>query len=321
MVSQYAAGIELQSKGKYEEARQSFLKAVTLDPKFGLGYQSLAVNSRNVGKLDDAEKYSKEALRHLDGMTERERFSSRGFYYRLTGDLQQCVKEYGELIARYSADSVAHNQRAICLVGLRDMRGGTDELGKALQILPNHMTYRGNLALYSDYAGEFVTAEQQVRSIPEPSARALQALPLSLVGQGRLTEAAEAYQKLATMGAWGASFATAGLGDLALYEGRFSDAVKIFEQGAAADLSAKNTDAAGMKFAALAYVHLMRGQGSAAVAAADKALLNSRAVLTVLAGRILVEAGAAAWARRGHEPASSWRHNHTPTGRFQGEVL
>ena len=32
-------------------------------------------------------------------MTERERYNTRGMYSRLTGDYQQCVKEYGELIA------------------------------------------------------------------------------------------------------------------------------------------------------------------------------------------------------------------------------
>src|SRR4030095_7727189 len=50
VVGQYAAGVELQSKAKYEDARQAFLKAVELDPKFGLGYQSLAAMSRNVGR-------------------------------------------------------------------------------------------------------------------------------------------------------------------------------------------------------------------------------------------------------------------------------
>jgi hypothetical protein len=42
----------------------------------------------------ESEKFAKEALRHLDGMTERERFATRGNYYRITGDLQQCIKEY-----------------------------------------------------------------------------------------------------------------------------------------------------------------------------------------------------------------------------------
>jgi serine/threonine protein kinase/tetratricopeptide (TPR) repeat protein len=298
VISQYAAGIELQSKGKYEEARQRFLETVRLDPKFGLGYQSLAVNSRNVGKLEDAEKYAKEALRYLDGMTERERFSTRGIYYRMTGDLQQCVKEYGEMIARYSADTVAHNQRAICLVGLRDMRGAMAELRTALQILPNHMTYRGNLALFADYAGEFATAEREVRAIQQPSARALQALPLSLLGQSRLTDAKAAYERLATMGPWGASFATSGLGDLAIYEGRYSDAVQILDRGAAADLAAKNADAAALKFAALAYAELSRGQRAAAALAADNALQNSRSLkVRFLVARILVEAGAVAKAQ------------------------
>ena len=55
--------------------------------------------SRNLGRPEDADKYIKEALRHLDGMTERERFGTRGFYYRMIGDNQQCAKEYGEALA------------------------------------------------------------------------------------------------------------------------------------------------------------------------------------------------------------------------------
>ena len=47
-------------------------------------------------------------------MTERERFTTRGFFYRLTGDYRQCVKEYGDLSARYAGDVVAHNQIALC---------------------------------------------------------------------------------------------------------------------------------------------------------------------------------------------------------------
>lgn len=295
VISQYAAGIELQAKGEYEEAIQKFLKAVAIDPNFGLAYNSLSVNFKNVGSIQESEKYAKEALRHLDGMTERERFATRGNYYRITGDVQQCIKEYGELIARYSADTVAHNNRALCLGRLRDFRGAMEEMRQALTILPNHMTYRANLALFADYGGDFATAEKEVRSIPQPSAGALQALPLSLVGQGRLQEAAESYEKMSTMGAFGASFAAAGLGDLALYEGRFSDAVRIFEQAAAAAVTANNPDVAAMKFAALAYAQLSRGQHAAAIAAADKALSSSTALsVRFLSARILVEAGAVA---------------------------
>ena len=298
VVSQYAAGIELQSKGKYEEAIQKFQKAVAIDPNFGLAYNSLSVNLKNIGRIEESEKFAKEALRHLDGMTERERFATRGNYYRITGDLQQCIKEYGELIARYSADTVAHNNRALCLGRLRDFRAAMAETRQALTILPNHMTYRANLALFANYDGDFATAEKEVRSIPQPSAGALQALPLSLVGQGRLQEAAESYQAMSTMGAFGASFAAAGLGDLALYEGRFADAVRIFEQAAAAAVAANTPDVAAQKLAALAYAQLSRGQNAAAIAAADKALSSSKALsVRFLSARILVEAGAVAKAQ------------------------
>jgi tetratricopeptide (TPR) repeat protein len=298
VISEYAAGIELQSKAKYEEARQRFLKAVELDPKFGLGYQSLAATSRNVGKMEDAEKYAKEALRYLDGMTERERFSTRGNYYRMTGDLQECVREYGELIARYDADTVAHNQRAICLMKLRNMRGAMAEMRKAIQILPNHMTYRGNFALFADYAGDFSTAEQEVRSLKDPPAHAILGLAFSQLGQGRLGEAADTYERLKAMDAWGASTGAAGLGDLAVYEGRFSDAVRIFEHAAAADLKTKNTDSAANKFVSLGFVQLAGGRKAAAAAAARKALENSQAMpFRFLAARILIEAGGIATAK------------------------
>ena len=54
------------------------------------------------------------------------------------------------------------------------------------------------------------------------------------------------------MGAWGSSFAAASLGDLATYEGRYSDAVRILEEGAAAISSAENVDSAAMKLTAAA---------------------------------------------------------------------
>ena len=60
------------------------------------------------------------------------------------------------------------------------------------------------------------------------------------LGRGLVAEAAETYKKVGTMDAWGTAFAAAGLGDLAVYEGRFSDAVRLLEEGAAADLAAKN---------------------------------------------------------------------------------
>jgi tetratricopeptide (TPR) repeat protein len=127
----------------------------------------------------------------------------------------------------------------------------------------------------------------------------MQALPLSLLAQGRLEEAAATYRKMATMSTFGASFAASGLGDLAVYEGRFSEAVAIYGRGAEADIKAENPEVAAQKFAALAYAQLSRGQSRAAIAAADQALSNSNALsVRFLSARIFVEAGALAKALR-----------------------
>ena len=292
VVRHYAAAQEASSNGRFEDARADLLKAVEVDPKFGVGYQLLAVLSRNLGQLQEADKYINEALRYLDGMTERERYSTRGMYYRLTGDYPQCVKEYGELIARYEADVVGHNQRALCLTQLRDMRGAVDEMRQVVELLPNRAIFRDNLALYADYAGDFQTAEEEARKVEEPDSYARLAIAFAQLGQGRLTEAMETYQKLATIDALGASFAASGLGDLAAVQGRFSDAVRILNEGAARDLAAKSGDRAASKFAAVAYAELSRGRNPQAVAAIEKALANSRAVrIRFLAARLYVEAG------------------------------
>ena len=293
VISHYAAAVQAQSQLRFEEARDSYLRAVQVDPQFGLGYQGLAVMSRNLGRIEDAEKYIKEALRYLDSMTDRERFGTRGFYYRMIGDNQQCAKEYEELLARYPADTVGHAQRSVCLAAMKNMREAMNEAQQAVKMLPNHAGYRTNLALLTNFAGEFEAAEQEVRAIPQPGAQAMVALAYSQLGRGLIPEAMATYRQIASMGAVGASIASAGLADIAIYQGRYSDAIAILEEGAAADLVAKNVNRAGIKFTSIGLVHALRGANASAIAATDQALVHSKTMqVRFLAARVYVEAGA-----------------------------
>ena len=167
VVQQYAAAMQAQSNGNYEEAFKSFSKAVELDPEFGLAYQGLASSSRNLGRLQDADKYTNETLKHLGGVTERERLTIRGFYYFNSGDYQQCVKEYSDVAVQFAGDPTAHNNRALCLSKLRNMREAVDGMRDAIRSLPMSARYRGNLALYANYAGDFQTAESEANGAPE----------------------------------------------------------------------------------------------------------------------------------------------------------
>ena len=288
----YVDGMEASSNNRWDEARQKFAAAVELDPKFGVVYTSLAASLRNLGRPQEAEKYLTEALRYLDGMTERERFSTRAYFYLVTAEYELCVKEFGELISRFTADVVGRNQRAVCMTKLRDMRGAMDEMRYVVERLPNRAIFRNNLALYANYAGEFQVADEEARALPAENEYAALALAMSQVGQGQLREAIATYERLAKLSPLGASLATSGLADVAVVEGRYSDAVRILEPAAESDVASKSLDSAARKFVALAYAELSRSRKPAAIAAADKALANSKAVkIRFLAARTFIEAG------------------------------
>jgi tetratricopeptide (TPR) repeat protein len=295
VVRDYASAALAMSNSRFDEALGHFGRAAQRDPNFGLAYAGLAISSRNLGKQQDAEKYIKEAVRHLDGMTERERYRTRGLFYMITGDYQQCSKEFGDLISRYSGDASARNNLALCLTGLRQVSRAVEEMQQVVRILPKRALYRENLAQYADYSGDFQSAEREIRAMEQPTPFGLLALAYSQLGQGQLRESASTFEALGQTDALGASYRASGLGDIARYEGRFADAVRIYTQGAAADLAAKDPDRAASKFAALAGVQLLRQQKSAAVAAAEKALANSNAVkIRFMAARVFVEANAIA---------------------------
>jgi len=160
---------------------------------------------------------------------------------------------------------------------------------------------RLNLAFFSSFTGDFQTGEREARTALEisPSEVAQINLGEAQLGEGKLSDAAETYHGLEKFGPRGASLAASAQADLALYQGRFSEQVRLLEQGANADLQAKTPENATSKFAALAYGELLRGQGRAAVSSAEKALANGQTLqIRFLAGRVFAEAGDTAQAKK-----------------------
>jgi tetratricopeptide (TPR) repeat protein len=295
VVREYAAAANAMSNSKFDAALRHFAKAVEIDAAFGLGYAGLAIASRNLDRQQDSEKYIAEAVRHVDGMTERERYRTRGLYYMITGDPKQCVKEFGDLIDRFAADASARNNLALCATYLRDMPRAVAEMRKVVAILPKRALYRENLVLYEAYSGDAEAAATEARAIADRGLYAELAIAFAQLLKGDLSAAAATYGGLARFDELGVSYKESGLGDLALYEGRFADAAAIFARGAAADLASKETDRAANKYAALAYAELLRGDAQAAIKAADRALeLSPTVKIRFLTGRVFTEAGAQA---------------------------
>ena len=162
VVREYAQAMEALSRSKFDEALQDFSKAVALDPNFGLAYAGMAIASANLDRQQDAEKYVKEAIRHLDGMTERERYRTRGMLLlpdeRLPG-VREGIRRPDRPVFRPTRRRAT--TCALCLTKLRDMPKAVDEMRQVVKILPNRALYRDNLALYPAYSSDFQTAEQK----------------------------------------------------------------------------------------------------------------------------------------------------------------
>jgi tetratricopeptide (TPR) repeat protein/predicted Ser/Thr protein kinase len=301
VVHQYSIAMQQQFAGKTAEAYQSFSKAAELDPNFARAYSGMSGTAYDLGRQADGEKYIKLAMEHLDRMTERERYHTRGYYYLVSGNYPKCIEEYSTLVSQYPADRVGQSDLAWCYASLRNFPKAVEATRKAVEIAPKGALEHLNLAFFSSFAGDFQSGEREARAALDisPSEVAQLNLGEAQLGGGKLTDAAATYHGLEKFGSRGASLATAALADLAMYQGRFSEEVRLLEQGADADLKAKMPENATSKFAALAYAELLRGQTRAAVASTEKALANGQTLqVRFLAGRVFAEAGDAAQAKK-----------------------
>jgi eukaryotic-like serine/threonine-protein kinase len=292
VVRLYAEASSAASANKFEEALRKAQAAVAIDKNFGLGYLIAANQSSNLGRSGDERKYLDLAMQHLDSMTERERYHTRGAFSLASNDYQQCIKEYSDAITRYRADISGRNQLALCLTHQRQMRKAVEEMQEVVKLLPSQPLFRDNLALYLNYAGDFQKAEQEARAVKGRDAYAMLAIAFAQLGQGQRAEAMETYQTLAGINRRGRSFSASGLGDLAAYEGRFSDAVRILRAAVAEDLTAGDTDSAAAKLLSIAAAELARGRSAPAIEAAEEALKYGHDIRTrFLAARTFAEAG------------------------------
>ncbi len=296
-VHQYGLAMEQQSAGKREEALASFQKAAELDPGFARAYSGMAASALPLGKVQDAQKYIKLAMQHEDRMTERERYRVRGLYYFVAGNFSKCIEEYSALVTRYPADNIGQGNLAACYARLRNFSKAVEAEAHAVEAAPKDAIERLYLGFYTSYSGDFQTGESHARAALaiNPSPEAYLALAEAQVGQGKLSEAIETYANLQKQGDAGASIAASGLADIYIYEGRYSEAAKMLEQGISADLAAKSPENAGDKLITLANVELLLKKKDAAVASATKALADNNSVkIRFLAAQVFEETGQAA---------------------------
>jgi tetratricopeptide (TPR) repeat protein len=292
----YAQGMNYQWEGKYEDAKKAFLEALRRDPSLGRAYTGLAVMEKNRGHRAEAERYFKQAMAHLDRISEREKLRNRAAFYLYDRDPEKSIEVGTQLVTKYPADTAGLGNLGVAYQLKRDFPKALEYSRRAIAIYPNNVPYRNNVGLFAMFLGDFdgaIREQQKVLELSPGFVNGYKGLALAQLAAGRRDEAVATWNRLAALSREGASEAAEGLADLALLEGRSADARAILQKGIEADVAAKDDEAVARKQAMLAGALVASPQGAkAGVAAADRARqLSSTEFIQFQAGMAYAMAG------------------------------
>ena len=275
-VSAYIRAQELSTAGRDQDAIAQFRTATERDPGFGRAYGGWAMSLTRLGRRDEAKPLWKKALAAKDRMTERERYRMEGAYFTLvTRNYDKALDTYSALVKEYPADGAGHNNLAVGYFRRLEFAKATEEGSKVLAIYPASPLYRTNHALYAMYAGDFERAASDAQALVDQNQAAYDTyLPLavSAMAAGQLAPARAAYERMAGVDVSGASLASLGLADIALFEGRTAEAARLLRAGIEKDRQDGNDAGIAAKQIVLADALGMQGDLKAAAASARAAL-------------------------------------------------
>jgi len=244
------------------------------------------------------EESYRNALKHLDRMSDREKYRTLGGYYLLvTHNYEKAIENYENLVRLYPADDTGHANLAYAYLNVRNVPRAVVEGRKAIEIYPNNTLQRTNYAMYAMYAGDFTTAIAESRTVLEanPSFEyAMLTVANSQVGAGDLDAARQTWARLEAVSPLGASMASLGRADLAMYLGRNRDAARILADGIKMDETAASVGEAAAKYLTLAEAYQAMGNRTAAVRSARKAAsLRVHESVLFPAALVLTDSGSA----------------------------
>jgi tetratricopeptide (TPR) repeat protein len=265
----YTDAQELARTGRDEEAIALYAKAVDEDPNMARAYSGWGLSAHKLGRATESDEQWKKALSLLDRMTERERYRTLGLYYTVVSlNYNTAIENYQQLVEKFPADGAGINNLSILYIFTAQYDKALAQSRKLLQIYPGRTLYRGNHAQYAVYAGDIVTAAAEAQKViaQDPSFfKSYMVLALVSLHEGDAPAAISTYERMAETGTRGASLANIGLADIALFEGRYSDAMRILADGISMDEAENNERGAATKKVALAQAQIALGEADAGV--------------------------------------------------------
>jgi tetratricopeptide (TPR) repeat protein len=292
----YTQAAELKRMNRNDEAMAAYDKAIALDPEFGRAYAGKGDIYMIMKDEAKAKAAFEEALKHVDRMTEREKYRTFGNYYlNIARNNEKAIETFETFVKQYPADDGGHGNLGLAYLYTGNLVGAIAQVREALRIYPRNALQRYNYAMYSLYAGDFDTASAEgSRTLQETPGFTYAYLPVawSAAARGDFGAAADTYAKLEATGPEGAMQALLGRADLEMARGRYRPALALLQPGMSATEKAGDAFFVTREQVAVAEAYLATGDKRRAAEYALKAAAHGgHESVLVPAARVLVAAG------------------------------
>jgi len=204
---QYSLGTEKAQALNWDEARTYYEDALRIDPAFTAAQASLgmlhveqAANELPHFDAQEGKHLLNEAVKHVDGLTDREKYSILAFHARaVENSAGKAIGYLKTLIALYPDDSDYHVKLGRVYREIGRLTDAIGEYQEALRIEPRSVLAYGNLAATHLYdMGNVATALpalQKMLELDPTNAFAQDALGWSRLAKNELPQAQAAFEK------------------------------------------------------------------------------------------------------------------------------
>ncbi len=296
-LADYSRGQERLFDLHLEEAIVYYKRAIERDPSFGRAYANWATAAGNLGRREEAAELWKKTLALTDRMTEREKYRTFGGYYlAMTQNYDKAIESFSTLVRLYPYDSVGHVNLALAYFYNRQFDKALEEGRRSIEVDPKSLINHNNYALYAMYSSDFETAATEARNnIKQDPTYFRSYLPsaVAAIVNADFPTALDAYTKMGEGDVQAALVASIGLADLALYQGRYADAIGLLRDRVVKDRKTTDTSYEAVKLLLLAEAYEAEGRPALALDAVRTALKVGprHESLFVPAGRLLSRLG------------------------------